>query len=1141
MARETPVFISYARADERYATELMNRLALEPDIAPWQDRIKMSDGDFEDQIKSAIDSSDYFVLVMTPGALRSTWVEKEWRYARTNGHCVVPIKPAFGSDAIEAEYAVLRDQLPVWMQNTQTYDFDRYWKRFVAVLQNPCHATRSPFLVADLPANVVRRQDQFARIVGAILDGGKKNPSGKTLVLHGAGGFGKTTLALSVCHDADVFAACDGGILWVTLGEQPEILTLLERIYAALTGERPGFKDQDDAMFEVAKKLDGKRCLLVIDDVWREQDLRPFLYGAPATSRLVTTRIFSVALRAAPDEGCRITIGEVSANEAAQILSAGLPAAAGSAGRLGVLADRLKRVPLLLQLANRCLVHQVALGDTVEGALDWAMQKYADLGVVAFDDKDDSQQGKESRRDSVRETVKQTVEVSLSFLGDDRQPCLELGVLHEDTEIPFSVLAILWNKTEVDVQRTVERLHDFGLLLLDLPRRSIRLHDYIRDYLGGILPDAAGVHGRLVEAWTRGGQIPAGYPLERVVFHIVEAMADPGQVRLRAKQLVDLLSEPKFQGYQRRHGDAAALDRRLTLALRRAAEGTTPEVPALIAALVLLRKSYAAGARDAALVFERAAHGQLDAAVALLSLFEADKHWDTLARLLIAWNAPPDKADLARALVEAAGPSCNTPQLKAALNWVRQRGGGLAANLGPVAAAPDLRRISAVLQRAGGGEIEGLEPLNVEDLASGTDAAGFIAERDGPELVAFAMRDPAANTQYVERYIDIHAANRYAYYRNRSLWMLLQPILEFPDAAWVRRLTQRITTAALTVASVQYEEALPLAVRGLRGKAGDLEALAELETVREELIQTARTLNPAAGRTDSWGSYHRRASTLAEIYAVALGRSNDAVDLLNLARQLPKGFAGFRAPSALRLAESARIVAPADVERRDLALTSATAGSHRIQDYRFCLQMASQVNAIRFHWSDMRNVDLAATVSRFLARPLSAEFCASHRVLDQFEYREKDQQLFQALPIPEPVRRARTLREIAAIFDVDPQRLIGVNDWIWAPPAGVLDEVLQKDDEVRVPDEEFVPILAARFAAEAMVADGVPPEERTRIVQRLVRMALPNPTAVDTVLERLVLMAGSPQHFPAVLRNIALPDAASAGSPEDYDRSVTVT
>ena len=59
MARETPVFISYARVDEHYATELMSRLAKEPDIAPWQDRISMSPGDFEDQL-AWLDRNDWF-------------------------------------------------------------------------------------------------------------------------------------------------------------------------------------------------------------------------------------------------------------------------------------------------------------------------------------------------------------------------------------------------------------------------------------------------------------------------------------------------------------------------------------------------------------------------------------------------------------------------------------------------------------------------------------------------------------------------------------------------------------------------------------------------------------------------------------------------------------------------------------------------------------------------------------------------------------------------------------------------------------------------------------------------------------------------------------------------------------------------
>ena len=126
--------------------------------------------------------------------------------------------------AVQRELDELRARLPVWMQKIQTYDFDKYWKRFVAVLQSPCQATRAPFLAADLPVNFVQRAGIFGRIVDSVLDHGRKNPSGKTVVLYGTGGFGKTTLALSVCHHSDTFAACDGGVLWVTLGEQPQIV-----------------------------------------------------------------------------------------------------------------------------------------------------------------------------------------------------------------------------------------------------------------------------------------------------------------------------------------------------------------------------------------------------------------------------------------------------------------------------------------------------------------------------------------------------------------------------------------------------------------------------------------------------------------------------------------------------------------------------------------------------------------------------------------------------------------------------------------------------------------------------------------------------------------------------------------------------
>ena len=241
MARQD-VFISYARSDgEPFANELSRRLADEFGIAVWQDRIRMAPGDFEQQIRQAIESAPYLVVVVTPGALRSEWVEKEWRQARQNGVCICPFKPTFSSEVIEAEYRELRAKWPRWMQQINTWDFEGYWREFVNVLQSPCKATRTPLLARSLPPNFVKRPSESGRIIDGLLDGGRGNPSGKVVVLYGSGGFGKTTLARSVGHDEDVLAAFDGGVLWATLGKEPSVIAELTAMHAVLTGERPQF------------------------------------------------------------------------------------------------------------------------------------------------------------------------------------------------------------------------------------------------------------------------------------------------------------------------------------------------------------------------------------------------------------------------------------------------------------------------------------------------------------------------------------------------------------------------------------------------------------------------------------------------------------------------------------------------------------------------------------------------------------------------------------------------------------------------------------------------------------------------------------------------------------------------------------
>ena len=66
-----------------------------------------------------------------------------------------------------------------------------------------------------------------------------------------------------------------------------------------LTGARPNFTNLNDAAARLREVLaEGERqVLLVLDDVWNEEHVKPFLQGCPTCAHLITTRLQDVAVR----------------------------------------------------------------------------------------------------------------------------------------------------------------------------------------------------------------------------------------------------------------------------------------------------------------------------------------------------------------------------------------------------------------------------------------------------------------------------------------------------------------------------------------------------------------------------------------------------------------------------------------------------------------------------------------------------------------------------------------------------------------------------------------------------------------------------------------------------------------------------
>lgn len=499
------VFISYAREDgEVMARELHQRLATEaPDIVAWLDRYEIEGGvGWWNQVEQALDRAEYLILIMTPAALRSDNTSREWRSARQRGVCVYPVK---GVPDVELDYLCL----PQWMRKAHFYDPYNEWQKLIAHLRRGCQATRVPFMPPSLPDGLVKRQRETDALLGLLLTRSKE-PIVPTTVLRGPGGFGKTTLAASVCYDERTIDTFDDGILWVTLGQSPNLLNELMKVYAALTGERPGFVDIEDAARELALKLESKSCLIVIDDVWDLTHIQPFMRGGVRCARLITTRLLDLSIDAQ-----RIRVDQMTSAEGLQLLLARTGVKPDETEPFRDLVSRLGQWPLAIKLAGSAMRQRIERGATVDNALDFVIRTLDKRGITAFDREQASQR---------EDAVMRTVGASLDLLKPvEQQRYAELAIFREDEAISVTTAATLWQLDDIDSEDFARKLDDLALLEFDVGRGTLRLHDVLFGFIADRLPDASAVHGKLVHAWGDPYHLPDAQAWRSYASHLCHA------------------------------------------------------------------------------------------------------------------------------------------------------------------------------------------------------------------------------------------------------------------------------------------------------------------------------------------------------------------------------------------------------------------------------------------------------------------------------------------------------------------------------------------------------------------------------------------------------------------------------------------
>jgi len=470
------VFLSYARSDgEEFASHL--RVTLEKlHIPVWQDRIGLEGGrDWWIQITKALDTVEFLVIIITPNALRSEFVRKEWHYARQHGVCVYPVKGVPNLDF---------NSLPKWMRKCHFYDlgFDHdhlisgpEWEKFQNDLNTRCQMPRMPFMVDDI-RDFVARPKEFEALVSFFLTNKRDESSASTAAFRGPGGYGKTTLARAICHHEEIQQAFDDGILWVTLGNhvnEADLYIRVDSLIYALTGEKSDAPTLDSAIGRLVDLLADRDMLLVLDDVWHEADLRPFLQGGRRCARLITTRYPNRL----PPNTFEVVVDAMTAEEAVALLTRYLPHLSEpfpfSAEKL---INRLGKWPLLLRLANSVLRTQMNLGKSFPDAVDYAHRALTRRGLSAFDATDGSER---------HDAVGRTLDVTLDLLTpEDNAYFSQLAIFPSNVDVPLQIVECLWGVDDLESEAICGRLYNSSLLLeLNLQKRQLRLHEVIRQYL----------------------------------------------------------------------------------------------------------------------------------------------------------------------------------------------------------------------------------------------------------------------------------------------------------------------------------------------------------------------------------------------------------------------------------------------------------------------------------------------------------------------------------------------------------------------------------------------------------------------------------------------------------------------------------
>ncbi len=497
------IFLSYSRGDDEPFVWRLYEGLKSAGFTVWFDRVSMPSRQltFHQEIRDAVTGCDRLVFVVGPRAIASDYVSQEWRFAYFEAlKCVNPIIRLGGYDLLPEDLKLFHAE--DFQDDAQ---FERHLANLVRQLSEASPQSGNLVGVPGLPPYYVDQAGRVKDLSNLLLADLQKpvvlTGAAACVGLQGMGGIGKSVLASALVRHPVVRRAFPEGVYWLTLGQEPNILELQQRLARDL-GDAAAFTTAAEGEEKLRTLFADRAALLILDNVWRRPEIAAFSMLGSRGRLLLTSRDASL-LRAvvAPQNCYPVELppkdeAKTLLAKAADVSEKALPAEADS------VIEVSGRLPLALALSGGMVRSGTRWGDLLAAIREHDLEWLADPHPA----------------EEQHASIWRTMDASIRVLPEEqRDRFTELAVFAAGGA-PDAAIETLWEHTAgLSPRHARGLLAEFNarsLITLSSDSRQVTLHDLLRNFAAGMAVKRFGsesaVHQRLLDAYA--AHSPTGWP-----------------------------------------------------------------------------------------------------------------------------------------------------------------------------------------------------------------------------------------------------------------------------------------------------------------------------------------------------------------------------------------------------------------------------------------------------------------------------------------------------------------------------------------------------------------------------------------------------------------------------------------------------